>query len=273
MDNMQSANTRRLVDGIGLEGLVEIEVYRAGQLVDVIREKNIILYQGNREIITSLSSFPLTSPRLIARMAVGDQGTIPSDSTVPKVPVKTMTALYHEIYRKTVDDKILTINPGTTFVISATLTGNNALVTTSSTTGIAPGMSVTGANVPLGTIVQAVNSLTQFLMSNQAISPVGTQPQPLSISGAANECKFVATFNAVDVPLTSYSNPSQPRINEVGMVILDPTYGLPGIRLPVSAPNPPPSDEVLASIRTFKSVPFEIANDVSITIRYTIFLA
>ena len=72
--------------------------------------------------------------------------------------------------------------------------------------------------------------------------------------------------------MTAYSNPSQPRINEVGMVLINPVAASGVDRDPVTAPNTPPSDEVVMSIRCFKSIPFELANDVSITIRYTIYM-
>ena len=188
-------------DQVGLKGRVEIWAYKGIELLDYQYLENIILYQGNAEIIRTLSTISATTtPRIINRMCIGDLGTIPADTTVPKVPVRTQTALFHEIYRKDCDSRTLTL------------------------------------------------------------------------SGATNECKFIATFAATDVLISAYSNPSQPRINEVGLVIIDPTApsGLDRSAFPVTAPNLPPSDEVMMSIRCFKSIPFEIANDVSVTIRYTI---
>ena len=258
-------------DSLHLQGRVEILVYQAGFLVESQDLKNIILFQGNGEIIRTLATIsPSTKPRIINRMCVGDQGTIPADPTVPKVPVKTQTSLFHEIYRKDMDDRVITINPGSTFPIVASLTIGNPVATTISTSGLATGMSVSGVGIPAGTVIANVNSGTQFTLSQAAVSPGGSQT--LTISGAANEAKFIATFNATDVALTAFSNPSQPRINEVGLVIIDPTAPSGITRTPVTAPTTPPSDEVLMSIRAFKSVPFEIANDVSVTIRYTIFM-
>jgi hypothetical protein len=188
-------------DQFGLKGRVEIWAYRGIELLDYQDLHNIILYQGNAEVIRTLSTIsPTTKPRIITRMAVGDLGTIPADPTVPKVPVKTMTALYHEIYRKDCDSRTLTL------------------------------------------------------------------------SGSTNKCQFVATFAATDIVISAYSNPSQPRVNEVGLIIIDPTAPSGLVRSAVTSPNVPPSDEVLLSIRTFKSIPFEIANDVSVTIRYTLYM-
>lgn len=188
-------------DHFRLNGRVEIWAYRGKELFYHEDHKNIILWQGDAEVIRTISVIsPSTKPRILTRMAIGDQGTIPADSTVPKVPTADLTGLYHEIYRSD---------------ITATT---------------------------------------------------------LTTSGSTNQCQFVTTFAAIDVPLTSFSNPSQPRLNEVGMVIIDPTAVAGIVRPPVAAPTAPPADEILFSIRTFKSIPFEAANDVTVTVRYTIFL-
>lgn len=201
---MQARDTKP-ADHFGLKGRVEIWAYKNGELFDHQDLHNIVLYQGNAEIIRSLSAvFPSTKPRIIGRMCVGDQGTIPADPTVPKVPVKTMTALYHEVYRKDCDSRELTVNSGE--------------------------------------------------------------------GGSVNQCKFVTSFSAADVAMSAYSNPSQPRINEVGLVLIDPVSENGIERDPVTSPDTPPSDEILLSIRCFKSIPFEVANDVSVTIRYTIYM-
>jgi hypothetical protein len=86
-----------------------------------------------------------------------------------------------------------------------------------------------------------------------------------------HEIKFIKTFNAIDVPLSSFSNQANPVINEVGLVTYDPAAA-PFPRAAVAAPAAPLSDEKLFSIRTFKSVPFEAANEIAVTIRYTIFI-
>ena len=190
-------------DGLKIWGSVEILAYSRGKLFDHQKYKNIVLYQGASEVIRTLSVIsPSTAPRLITRMAVGDQGTIPADPTVPKVPTKDLTSLYHEVYRKDIDSRTLT---------------------TSSTTN-------------------------------------------------DNNTEFVAVFDAADVALTAFSNPSQPRLNEVGLILIDPVAAAGLVRTPVTAPATPPSDEVVMTLRAFKSVPFEVANDVSVTIRYGIFI-
>ena len=187
-------------DLVGLRGRVEILVFQGDRLIDQQELRNIILTQGHREVLKSITSALPLSPRIINRMSVGDQGTIPADSTVAKVPTKDMTGLYHEVFRKDCENRVVVMD------------------------------------------------------------------------STKNECMFIATFAASEIPLTAYSNPSQPRVNEVGLVLIDPssTSGLD--RDSVASPDLPEEDEVLFSIRCFKSIPFEAENDVSITIRYTIYM-
>lgn len=87
----------------------------------------------------------------------------------------------------------------------------------------------------------------------------------------AHEVKFIKTFSSATIPLTAYSNQAAPVVNEIGLITANPAE-TPFPRVPVTAPSAHPADEVLFSIRTFKSVPFEAANEIAITIRYTIFI-
>jgi hypothetical protein len=319
-----------------LEGKVEILAYKRGELFYHEELKNIILFQGQAEIIRALSVIsPATTPRVITRMVVGDQGTIPSDPTVPKVPAKDMTGLFHEVYRKDIEARTPTLYSTTGFSVTGNTTNGSQLLTgLSSTVGIVVGMVVTGTGIPQGAVVAAITGPTTVQISAAATS--SNSSISITFVGTVNECQFVATFDAADVALTAFSNPSQPRINEVGLVIIDPTAGGGLVRSPVTAPALSGStlsadvtvgspvltnisstagittnmrisgtgipanavvvsktlttvtmsanaflttagasvnftDEVVMSIRTFKSVPFEAANDITITIRYTIF--
>lgn len=88
-----------------------------------------------------------------------------------------------------------------------------------------------------------------------------------------HEVKFIKTFSSLLIPITAFSNQAAPVINEVGLITGDINgSGNPLPRPPVSFPNVPDADEKLFSIRTFKSVPFEAANEIAITIRYTIYI-
>lgn len=195
----------RVVNGPLLMDVKGHKVYRSAELdfsgtklLDKQDYKNIIFNQGKDRIIESLTTGFI---RVIARMAVGDRGTLPSDSTVPKIPVATMTNLYNEVYRSDVDTTVL--NVGTPTV---------------------------------------------------------------------HEVKFIKIFSAVDVPITAFSNQATPVINEAALVMCDLLSGNPLPRPAVAYPNTNDADEVVFSMRAFKSIPFEAANDISITIRYTIFI-
>lgn len=172
--------------------------FSSTKLVDHQDIRNIIVNGGKDKVIESLTT---GSMNVIARMAMGDRGTIPADPTVPKVPVATMDALYNEVYRDDVDATILDIGTPTTHSV-----------------------------------------------------------------------KFIKTFSSLVVPITSFSNQALPVVNEVALITADLIFGNPLPRTPVAAPTAPDSDEEVFSIRTFKSVPFESANEIAVTIRYTIYM-
>lgn len=166
-------------------------------LLDQFERENIIFNQGKDRVIESLTTGFIN---VIARMAVGDRGTIPSDSTVPKVPTADLTGLYNEVYRDDVDATVL------------------------------------------------------------------------DVGNSKHEVKFIKTFSALVIPEASFSNQANPVVNEVGLITADLLGGEALPRDPVAAPDSPDSDESVFSLRAFKSVPFEAANEISITIRYTIYI-
>jgi hypothetical protein len=192
---INSMPSRMAEDPEAARAWVELE---GGKLFDCFGGKNIIVDTGKDKVIEALVAGSINQ---IGRMAIGDRGTLPSDSTVPKVPTGTMTALFNEVYRKNIDAS--TLNIGT------------------------PGV---------------------------------------------HEVKFTASFDAVDVPISSFSNQTQPVVNEVALVTFDQGVADLSTRGPVASPNTPSADEKMFSMRTFKSVPFEASNEISVTIRYTIFI-
>jgi hypothetical protein len=191
-----------------VDNLYNMPIYKEHELdfsgcevLDTIKKHNILVNIGKDAVIQSLTTGFI---KTLARLAVGDNGTLPSDSTVPKTPVPTMTALYNEIGRADADAVVL--------------------------------------NVGTPTI---------------------------------HEVKLIKTFSAADFPITSFFNQAKPVLNEVGLIMID-LGAAPLPRAPVYAPytpsNKPLDDELLFAIRTHKSVPFEASNDISVTIRYTIYI-
>jgi len=158
---------------------------------------NIIVNIGKDQVIQSLTT-GFVQP--IVRMAVGDQGTIPSDQTVPKIPTATQTTLFHEVYRADVDATVLNIGTPT-----------------------------------------------------------------------VHQVQFTKAFSSLVIPLTSFANQANPLINEVGLITANLNL-TPLPRAPVAAPAAPLADEMLFATRTFNSVPFLAANQIAVTVRYTIFI-
>lgn len=190
-ENTQDSN------GLNVQGFAEILVHQNGKLVERICKKNIILNQGKSEVIQSLTT---GTNRVIARMAMGARGTLPSDPTVPKTPEASRTELYSEVSRQDIE-----------------------------------------------------------------VTSVTTQDE-------VNEVLFVSTFRAVDIPLSAYPDQTNPVVNEVGLVMIDLITGAPLPRVPIASPDDSDADEALFAMRTFKTVPFEAANETAVTVRYTIFI-
>ena len=194
----------RLINGSMLPSRRGIHRYRSCeidmkecQLLDYFKQENIILNQGKDRVVETIGSGFFN---LIARMAIGDRGALPTDQTIPKVPTSDMTGLYNEVYRDDVQSTVLDIGTPNTHNI-----------------------------------------------------------------------KFIRIFSALDVPITSFSNQANPLVNEVALIMIDPDEA-PLPRPPVTAPDSPDADERAFSIRTFKSVPFQAENEISVTIRYTIYI-
>lgn len=199
-------------DGLGIKGKVELFVtkgvpkiegdhvsFEGCELLDTVVDHNIIVAGGKDAVLKALTTGFVNQ---VARMCIGDRGTIPSDSTQPKVATADQTTLFNEVFRSDIDTTVVNV-------------------------GLTPGV---------------------------------------------HEVKFIKTFSAVAIPITSFSNQAVPVVNEVGLITCDLFAGAPLPRPNIAYPTAPDADEALFSIRTFKSVPFEAANDISITIRYTLYM-
>ena len=182
------------------EGKMELD-FSDVELLEKVEGKNIVVDKAKERLVDAIEQGFM---RIVGRMAIGDRGTIPSDSTTPKVPTADRTELFNEVYRTDID-------------------------------------AITKTQVPT----------------------TDTTPGEYQI-------QFTTTFAALDVPVSALSNQTNPAINEVGLIMLDGISGDPLPSGPVSSPDPHPADEELFAMRAFKSVPFDQANELSITIRYTI---
>lgn len=86
-------------------------------LLNHIEVDNIIFNQGKAEIIEGLTT---GTNRVLARMAMGDRGALPSDLQVPKSPDAGRTGLYHEVYRKDIQTVSTTTEGATNEIMLVT---------------------------------------------------------------------------------------------------------------------------------------------------------
>ena len=89
--------------------------------------------------------------------------------------------------------------------------------------------------------------------------------------------RFVASFNSVDVDTSSYSLVDRV-VNEASLILGDGALIVGGDKKQINSTLGPPddtadADEVMFSTRTFKSASFDNAEDVTITVTWTITVA
>jgi len=173
------------------------------EILDSLKQQNRIVNKGKDAVIESLTTGMV---KTLARLAIGSEGTNPTDQTIAKQPEASRTELYHEVGRS--DAEAIILNTGTESI---------------------------------------------------------------------HQVRLVKTFSAVNWlgHMGAFSNQANPVVNEVGLIMVnlaeaplprDDNFG------PYVGSNHPKTDEVLFAIRTHKSVPFEASGDISITIRYTIYI-
>lgn len=84
--------------------------------------------------------------------------------------------------------------------------------------------------------------------------------------------RFTTNFNSTDITPTSYSL-SDKVINEAALIIGDGVLTIGGDKKRVQDGDTPDADEVMVSMRTFKSASFDEAEDVTVTIVWTLTVA
>ena len=95
---------------------------------------------------------------------------------------------------------------------------------------------------------------------------------------AYNSMRFVGSFNSPDLVVSSYSSADRV-VNEACLIAGDGVLTAGGDQVQVHSTQPPPPknvadlDEVMVSMRTFKSASFDILENVTITITWTLTLA
>lgn len=89
-----------------------------------------------------------------------------------------------------------------------------------------------------------------------------------TITPGTHEIEFKTDFKSVDVPATAFQNQNFQVVNEALLVMGDGMLGGGDIYPPTT----PDIDESAFAKRCFKSIPFESVNDITITIRWTIYI-
>jgi hypothetical protein len=100
--------------------------------------------------------------------------------------------------------------------------------------------------------------------------------QDISIFEAPTDTsmRFVGSFNSTDLDATSYSLADRV-INEAALIIGDGVLTIGGDKKQINKTPPDAADldEVMLSMRTFKSASFDLTEDVTITITWTVTVA
>lgn len=93
-------------------------------------------------------------------------------------------------------------------------------------------------------------------------------------SPTSNSARFVGSFSSVDVDASSFSL-AELVINEAALIIGDGTLTVGGDKKQINKtpPDTVDADEKLLAMRTFKSTPFDPAEDVTITVEWTLTVA
>jgi hypothetical protein len=101
---------------------------------------------------------------------------------------------------------------------------------------------------------------------------LGRKPPDTILFPTPKSVRFLTAFNSADFDPSSYS--SSPKIcSEASLIIGDPDDGVATLIQPNKAsPDPIPPTDVMLSTRTFKSVPFDPLDAVTVTVLWTIFI-
>ena len=164
---------------------------------------------------------------------------------------------------KTIKGKNIILNLGKAETIMSLTTGSNRVIGRMAIG--ARGTLPSDPTVPKTPEASKTELYSEVYRQDVEMTSVTTQED-------VNKVLFVTTFRAVDIPLSAYPDQTNPVINEVGLVMIDLITGVPLPRTSIASPELPDEDEALFAMRTFKSVPFESANETSVTVRYTIFI-
>ena len=242
--------------------------------VKVIRQeslKNILTDAGRDWALKALSS---GVQRQVGRMAIGDGGVDPTAPNNPLVPQQNVQTTTTSSVASSYNVSVLSVTgitkgqfaSGAGIPASTTVTNvSGTTVTLSNLVTVANGITLTFS---LAQLFHEVYRADVGSVSESYITLAGTLSSPTT-----HQATFTEIFSSLSIPTTPFLNPSSPVVNEVGLILLNPTASAgPLPRTPVVGGTNPPADELLFSIRTFPSVPFLIGLSVALTVEYTLYV-
>jgi hypothetical protein len=106
----------------------------------------------------------------------------------------------------------------------------------------------------------------------QLFHELGRKPIDTFLFPTTKSVRHITAFNSADFDDSSYS--SSPKIcSEASLIIGDPDDGVATLIQPNKAPpDVIPATDIMFSTRTFKSVPFDPLDGVTVTVTWTIFI-
>ncbi|MES2598291.1 MAG: DUF1800 family protein [Verrucomicrobiota bacterium] len=173
----------------------------------------------------------------------------------------------------------LVLNPGSTTdttgyatpVMGVTTTNASSALTVAASTGLTIGMHLTGTNIPVNTVITAINSSTSVTMSSNATATTSG----LTLYGTAGLQRIVNNINDDDARLVVTPSGIDTRVSEDGTQSTDDTYTV-AIARGTAAANPtqnvvvtvsvPASQGMVASPTTLTFTPANFAIPQTVTL-------
>lgn len=105
---------KKNIELLSINGKAKIDIYKNSDLIESSVVKNVILNQGKKILINSISSGQKCQ---ICKVSVGDGAFSSSDEAI-KLPTKDMKSMYHEVYRKEIESYESNDNYEITYTVS-----------------------------------------------------------------------------------------------------------------------------------------------------------
>lgn len=136
-------------------------------------------------------------------------------------------------------------------------------------------MAVGDGGVPVGELFNPILADATWPARTNLYHEIIRQDIDIFDAPTSNSMRFVGSFNSIDVDVSSYSLLDRV-INEASLIIGDGVTTIGGDKKQINkspGPDTVDADEIMLSTRTFNSASFDAAEDVTITITWTLTVA